>query len=313
MSTSHAGHHPDTMAALGARLRELGLGATRTANGLDLTALIAPPNGVRDYRLLHEAIDDIAIEEAAKEQVNRISVFNRGEKPVLILEGQTVTGAKQNRVVASTVLVPPGSMVGLDVGCVEQGRWSPRYGAFVVGTSSVSSLLRTQMAKAKTMGHVNQAALWSDVHKLMLFHKQRSATMDYVTLLETQKRKVDAQARALEPQPGQVGMIVLDGGRLVAMELLGHADAWRAMAERLVGSYLLGAEDRERGASHGHERAATAGDWLASLIEAPVTLHPAAGLGVRIGLQGPGPRKETVRGEGLWFEDRPLHLAAFTE
>ncbi len=318
---------------MSARLRSLRLGATVSMGRLDVTPLIVPEDGAREYRLLHESLADLLIEEVATGQVNRISALNRGEQPVLILEGQTVTGAKQNRMVASTVLVAAQSMVELDVGCVEHGRWSPRGGAFTLGTTSVAPTMRARTVKeAKYAGKVNQARLWGDVAFLMSAHEVHSPTPDYVTLLEKQRREVEERARALEPQPGQVGTIVLERGRLVALELLGHADAWRAMAQRLVASYLLEAEVLERGTSRGHggrggegrargdagargtEPApppASAADWFASLLGARTTLHSAAGLGTRIALDGRGPGNETLHGAGLWFGGRPVHLAAF--
>lgn len=335
---SHTGEGPSAEGkGVSARLQELRLGATISVGPLDVTPLLAPTNGAREYRLLHESIADLSIEEAATGNVGRIWVFNRGDLPVLILEGQTVKGAKQNRMVVVSVMVPARSKLELDVGCVERGRWSPRYGAFEAGAMPVAPLMRARTIKeAKHAGKVDQGRLWGDVDALMFAHKAQSPTQDYLSLLERQKRKVEERARMLEPQPEQVGMLVLERGRLVALELLGHADAWRAVAQRLVSSYLLEADMLEAEASRpsaagraagpapekggdppasepGQAQSPSPAEWLASLAGTQSALHHVAGLGARIALDGRGPRNETLHGAGLWFGDRPVHLAAFAD
>jgi hypothetical protein len=53
-----------------------------------------------------------------------LRVVNEGALRVLILEGDELVGARQNRVVNSSVLVAAGSELVLPVSCVERGRWS---------------------------------------------------------------------------------------------------------------------------------------------------------------------------------------------
>ena len=57
-------------------------------------------------------------------------VVNEGALRVLILEGDELVGARQNRVVNSSVLVAAGSELVLPVSCVERGRLSYRARAF---------------------------------------------------------------------------------------------------------------------------------------------------------------------------------------
>ena len=71
-----------------------------------------------------------------------LRVVNEGALPVLILEGDELIGAKQNRVVNSTVLVAAESQLVLPVSCVERGRWSYRSRAFSSGEGSPHLLLR---------------------------------------------------------------------------------------------------------------------------------------------------------------------------
>jgi hypothetical protein len=60
-------------------------------------------------------------------------VVNRGPEPVLIIDGEELVGAKQNRVVNLTILVAAQSALTIPVSCVEAGRWTARSRAFPFG------------------------------------------------------------------------------------------------------------------------------------------------------------------------------------
>lgn len=83
--------------------------------------------------LLEEALEGgtLRIEELDEEgSVSELQVASTGTKPVLILEGDELLGAKQNRTVNSSVLIAADSRIVLPVSCVERGRWSYRSRAF---------------------------------------------------------------------------------------------------------------------------------------------------------------------------------------
>ena len=62
---------------------------------------------------------------------------------MLIFDGEELIGAKQNRIVNTTLLIGVGESV-LPVSCVEHGRWSHRAGAFSSGDWASHPELRKQ-------------------------------------------------------------------------------------------------------------------------------------------------------------------------
>ena len=50
-------------------------------------------------------------------------IVNEGELSVLLLDGEELLGAKQNRVLNLTILVPAHQTCVVPVSCVESGRW----------------------------------------------------------------------------------------------------------------------------------------------------------------------------------------------
>jgi len=57
--------------------------------------------------------------------VNELVLVNHGNKPLILLAGEMVSGGKQDRIIGKDRIVPVGAEpLPLDVFCVEHGRWS---------------------------------------------------------------------------------------------------------------------------------------------------------------------------------------------
>jgi hypothetical protein len=100
---------------------------------LHIFPLLGDARAEQDLSLLEDALQagTLHIEELHEGgSVPELRVVNEGIFPVLILEGDELLGAKQNRVVNSSVLVAAESELILPVSCVERGRWSYRSRAF---------------------------------------------------------------------------------------------------------------------------------------------------------------------------------------
>src|SRR5262249_34541910 len=79
-----------------------------------------------EYLILGDGISEelIRVEEtSAAGCVPELRVRNRAKQRVLIPEGTTLIGAKQNRVVNLTILLAPESVTVIPVSCIERGRW----------------------------------------------------------------------------------------------------------------------------------------------------------------------------------------------
>ncbi|MBU2602466.1 MAG: hypothetical protein KKA32_09895 [Actinobacteria bacterium] len=72
-----------------------------------------------------------------------LKATNKGPWPVLIFDGEELIGAKQNRIMNTTILVGVGESI-LPVSCVEQGRWSARSSAFAAGDWTSHPRLRRE-------------------------------------------------------------------------------------------------------------------------------------------------------------------------
>ena len=95
-------------------------------------------------------------------EVNRLTLTNNSERPLLLLAGEIVTGGKQDRVVGKDRIIDARSgPVDLGVFCVEPHRWT--------GASSHFGALGFSMAqpsvRSKAMADKDQNAVWDEVAK----------------------------------------------------------------------------------------------------------------------------------------------------
>ena len=88
------------------------------------------------FRKGYDALEHLTLKEALEEgallisevshagSVPELKAMNRGSSPVLILDGEELAGAKQNRVLNTTILIKVYSEIVIPVSCTEQGRWT---------------------------------------------------------------------------------------------------------------------------------------------------------------------------------------------
>ena len=91
-------------------IREVVCGLPRTCQRLTMVPLVSDRVSDADYLVLDEALERgwVEITESSDAgQVPELKVVNRGDMAVLLLDGEQLVGAKQNRVLNLTILVPP--------------------------------------------------------------------------------------------------------------------------------------------------------------------------------------------------------------
>src|SRR5512142_1947912 len=103
------------------------------AGNLTMYPLLAEHETPPAYTTLDEALAAgfVKVTEVSDAgSVPELTIVNDGPTPVLLLDGEELVGAKQNRIVNLTILVPPQSRLPLPVSCVEAGRWAHRSRSF---------------------------------------------------------------------------------------------------------------------------------------------------------------------------------------
>lgn len=147
------------MPAIHACLEALSPGAPVHAGRLTVVPLLAEgPFAESPYLLLDEAVQSklLDISEVSEAGVvANLLATNLSPKPVLLFDGEELKGAKQNRILNATILVPAGAKLTLPVSCVEQGRW--RYEAAGFAPSGEALFAKARLKKAERMAGARRA------------------------------------------------------------------------------------------------------------------------------------------------------------
>ena len=213
--------------------------------------LFGPAGGGPDYLLADEAMaaGGVTVEEAGEAgSVPALVVDNVTDSLVLFLEGEELRGAKQNRVLNTSVLVAAKARTTIPVSCVEQGRWRYTSRHFGHAGSHSSPKLRHVLKKSVSesalggQGHgSDQGAVWMEVSRQMGSLGAESATGAMADTYEAHRHRLDEFRERLKYAEGATGVAVAVGGRVVSVDLFDKPSTCRKVWDRLLTGVVLDA------------------------------------------------------------------------
>jgi len=307
----------NTTTALPELLGTLTLTEERATEGLQVFGLNwVVPTGP-EYITLEQALEagTLVITEASEGgSVPELRVINRGDTHVLLVQGDHLIGAKQNRTLNTTILVRPHSGMLIPVSCVERGRWSYASRAFGSRGTSSHNRLRREVTREVACFYVSsgeprtdQGKVWGEVDRKLRAMDSPSHSMALEASYETHRPRIE-KSRAEVPCPKDAqGALFAYGGKVVGMEIFDRPATLAAQWPKLIGSHLLDVLEMQ-GAKPAPVAGETVREWLHGLPSVPVQAHPSPGEGKDLRLQG-----GHVIGSALEVEGSVLHLAVFAE
>lgn len=256
----------------------------------------------------------VVITEQPSAEVPTLVAENPTDRLVLLVAGETVVGGLQNRVLNVSVLVPARGRVLVPVTCVEQGRWHEG-GAFRSGGSFATR--RVRRAKVASVGDnvrahgdrfADQGLVWgavgAELHRLDAFSSS-GALSAVEAHLDTDEQLAGATDELVRfgPLPGQCGVVVAHGSRIVSAEVFASpamlAEHWGA----LVRGLLLDAPD---GTVASRPSATQALRFLHRLATSTPTITAGVGLGSEHHV-----RTGRLVAQALVVDDTVVHATAF--
>jgi len=314
--------------SVGSCLLEMELGEGASFENMTVFELLRSKNGGPEYITLREAIERgifIVTETSEGGSVPELMAANKGDVAVLMLDGEEVRGAKQNRILNTTILVGPRSAVKVPVSCVEHGRW--HYQGHELRESG--NVMHREM-RAKNLRRVNeslatenafrsdQGEIWDDVAKLACEMAVPTSTGAMRDVYQAKGADLDSCVKSFRPAPGQKGVLVFLDGRPAGLDYVSRAGAFAGLFPKLVKSYameaMLLAERRRHGRGKGDAGQAlarpTADEARAFLKRAAACdeqRYESVGLGWAYRYAGP-----EVVGSALAVDESVVHMAFFS-
>src|SRR2546426_789639 len=298
-----------SITAVSVLLEELEVGEPLSYGALTVIPLLAPGEAEPDWLTLAEAGAAVTVGEvSAAGEVPALSMVNDADRPVLLLDGEEVVGARQNRILNTTVLVAAHATLRIPVSCVEQGRWSYQGKRFDGSDASLFASARAKKAARvstsllKTGLHLSdQGEIWRDVAGKVSEHRVKSPTGAMRDFYDRYAEDLAEARRALAPRPGQIGALVAVAGKWVGLDLLPAPGLFERAWPRLCAGYSAEAVGREERASVPDPHA-----MLKGLVQTLAEEAPAVGLGREYRLAG-----NAMVGTALVVEEQVAHLMVF--
>ncbi len=230
-------------------LTSLELGDLQVFENMGVIPLFSPVKGGPAYLTLKEALEEGVLRVGEVDEggsVPELKVENRGEKPVLLLDGEELAGAKQNRVLNTSILVPAKSQLVIPVSCTEAGRWHYETRYFEDSDNVLVHSVRSRKAQTVTESleryaefHSDQAQVWDEIDRVAEKAGVHSPTGAIRDVIQARGKELEEYLEAFPCRKGQRGLLVLINGRAAGMDVLSRATAYKVLHPKLLKSYAM--------------------------------------------------------------------------
>ncbi len=210
---------------------------------------------------MHKAIaanDLVITEKQGGGQVNALVAKNTSQDTIYLMQGEVVSGGKQDRVLAQDVLLAPGGSVEISAFCVEQGRWEA--GAEKRSFSKVQGVgaqkLRSAVANKK-----EQQAVWHNVADYLQEFEVQAPTGTFNALQDDAAFQRDmtryrAHFNALyKSHPQIIGVVAISGDEVIGCDLFATTAMFQSAYEGLLQAYITEALTRGKPVTAGAPQA----------------------------------------------------------
>jgi hypothetical protein len=266
------------------------------------------------YQLASEAIRRGLLEVMEVDEMGHVPellVRNKSDGMVLLLDGEELVGAKQNRIVNTTILLAAKTSTKIPVSCVERGRWRHSSRLFSPGRHSPAAL---RAAKARSVSRslaavgaplADQGQVWAEVDRYSEASGVHSPTDAMHEIYEKRDGDIRDYMSRFQYKQGACGCIVAIGGEFVAMDLFDRPGTLEKVWQRLLDGYILDAIVMRQRAEKAYGKE-DAEKLLLGLADSDAAAYPAVGLGSdwRFGASD-------MAGSALVYEGKSVHLCAF--
>ena len=222
------------------------LARKKSYKNLTVFPLLAPAGSKPDYLTLEQALDQNLVQITELNQagsVPELRLYNKGKKKLLIVEGEELVGAKQNRIVNATFLVAGNTEIVIPVSCVEQGRWRYDSNKFSSGRKMMHASLRRnhQMDVKFSLKHgdgyrSNQGRIWEDIDGKLDRMKVAAPTSALSDAYESYESKLSDFLQAFSLIEWQIGAVFAINGQVSGLESFGCSDTFAGFFNRLAKS-----------------------------------------------------------------------------
>lgn len=202
--------------------------------------------GKKDFLTLKKGYEMglVEIKELENSTVNTVLCKNDSVAPLILIDGDEITGAMQNRIINDTLLIPAKSTINIPVSCTEHGRWHTRgEGAesrtFKPSLYSANHSTRSRKSRASYEERDYQWEVWDSISEFESRSNFKSMTSALNDSYENLKDKQNDYLSKFHIEDGQNGVIFIVNGEVKGLELFYNHSIYKEYHEKLCRSYII--------------------------------------------------------------------------
>ena len=246
--------------------------------------------------------------------VNELLVLNHSDKFVFLMDGDILDGAKQNRVLNTSVLLAPESKTKIPVSCVESGRWNYKSKNFqptdyvAPANLRAKKSVRVAFSLGASQGHKsNQREVWDDVSSYSESLGVTSASSNLSDIFDDSNNPYQKFLDCFSHHPEANGLLFLVNKKPLALDAFNRTDIMQEYFPKLLKGVALDVYGMKSEAAEMTEAEASfkALDFIDTLELIERMEHPGVALGIEKRFNS-----ETVSGFELNYNNQLVHLTA---
>lgn len=295
-------------------LQEMILGEPIFFEGLTVFPIKYEQQTSPDYVLLEEALSSktaIVTEKVEGGSVPELLLVNKSEKNILLLDGEELVGAKQNRIINVSFMCLGMTQIVIPVSCVEQGRWAYKSRSFESGDFSSSKVRKqtkmSMMHSHRTTGtyRSDQGAVWNEVENLMSDIDVHSDTAALHEGFEKRREDLSNYRDKIKIPEGFSGYMAFYGNILLSCDFFNEPSVLNKKWDKLRNSFVIESFRHRRSKPNKTSFEDALGFLKSALFAVKEPFQtPGAGTGVHL-------ESERVVGNALVFDDCVVHISMF--
>ncbi len=196
-------------------------------------------------------ISEKSISGREQDDVNKLFVENTSQDTVILLAGEVVKGGKQDRTLATDLVLPPGKgKKDIDVFCVEHGRWQEKDQNKQTGKpmeekkfKQSTSIVKPSVRKNATVMK-EQSKVWEKVEEVNQKANNQTTTSAYTSFDEN----VDYQKQELEylnffksnmpNNDWMIGVVAVSGNKVIGCDIFSTHNMFINAWNKLLPSFI---------------------------------------------------------------------------
>ena len=269
-----------------------------------------------EYHTLEDAMksDQITITEVDQGgSVPELRLTSKSDSPVLILEGEELMGAKQNRIIVTTILVAEKGEVIIPVNCTERGRWSYTSSKFKDSGNMSSFDVKREMKDSVTdslflrnVHRADQIKTWDKIEEL--HSKSGTDSTSYSRAMsDAYSAKMPELNEILGHFPvleDQRGIVFFMENKIAGLEILSRPDVYAKLHEKICKSYFISGSLSDRPNLPASALKKIGKDFIQNATHQETHEFKSVGLGTDLRMKG-----GNMVGSGLVYSEELIHGA----